>query len=108
MILKAFRGNGFEFLLEILTLNSRRFYHNLPTRRTGAPLLPPSAWSPEQLPDSQYRRRTHRSRVCFPWDCVKIGLSRHNPFMLSGDFGKWARETGSYLAHKIIKFHFFT
>jgi hypothetical protein len=28
--------------------------------------------------------------------------------MLSGDFGKWARETGSHLAHKVIKFHFFT
>jgi hypothetical protein len=31
MILKAFRGNRFEFLLEIFTLNSRRFYHDLPT-----------------------------------------------------------------------------
>jgi hypothetical protein len=62
---------------------------------------------PEQLPDSQYRRRTRRSRVCFLWDCVKIRLLRHNPFMLSGDFGKWASETGSHLAHKVIKFHVF-
>jgi hypothetical protein len=30
MTLKAFRGNRFEFLLEIFTLNSRRFYHDLP------------------------------------------------------------------------------
>jgi hypothetical protein len=37
-----------------------------------------------------------------------IGFSRHNSFMLSGNFGKWARETGSHLAHKVIKFHFFT
>jgi hypothetical protein len=28
--------------------------------------------------------------------------------MLSGDFRKWARETGSHLEHKVIKFHFFT
>jgi hypothetical protein len=46
--------------------------------------------------------------VCFLWDCVKIGLSHHNPFMLSGDFGIWARETSSHLAHKVIKFHFST
>jgi hypothetical protein len=46
--------------------------------------------------------------VCFLWDCVKIGLSRHNPFMLSSDFVIRARETGSHLAHKVIKFHVFT
>jgi hypothetical protein len=62
---------------------------------------------PERLPDSQYRRRTRRSRVCFLWDCVKIGPSLHKPFMLSGDFRIWARETGSRLAHKPIKSHFF-
>jgi hypothetical protein len=61
--LKAFRGSRFEFLLEIFTLNSRRFYRD---------------------------------------------LSRHNSLMSSGDFGKWARETGSHLVHKVIKFHFFT
>jgi hypothetical protein len=43
MTLKAFRGNRFEFVLEIFTLNSRRFCHDLPTRRTGASSLPPSA-----------------------------------------------------------------
>jgi hypothetical protein len=31
MTLKAFRGNRFGFLLEIFALNSRRFYHHLPT-----------------------------------------------------------------------------
>jgi hypothetical protein len=45
MALKAFRGNRFEFLLEIFTLKSRRLYHDLSTRRTGASSLPPSAWS---------------------------------------------------------------
>jgi hypothetical protein len=30
MTLKAFRGNRFEFLLEIFTINSRRFYHDVP------------------------------------------------------------------------------
>jgi hypothetical protein len=43
MTFKAFRGNRFEFLLEIFTFNSRRFYHDLPTRRTGASSLPASA-----------------------------------------------------------------
>jgi hypothetical protein len=28
--------------------------------------------------------------------------------MPAGDFGKWARKTGSHLAHNVIKFHFFT
>jgi hypothetical protein len=31
MTFKAFRSNRFEFLLETFTLNSRRFYHDLPT-----------------------------------------------------------------------------
>jgi hypothetical protein len=49
MTLRAFRGNRFEFLLEIFTLNSRRVYHDLPTRRTGASSLPPSAGSPRTI-----------------------------------------------------------
>jgi hypothetical protein len=77
----------------------------------GAPerrrcLHPPG--HPERVPDSQYRRRTRRSRVYLLWDCVNIGLSRYNPFLLSGDFRKWARETGSRLPHNVITFHFFT
>jgi hypothetical protein len=41
MTLKAFRGNGFEFLLEIFTLNSRRFYHDLPTVKASITLDAP-------------------------------------------------------------------
>jgi hypothetical protein len=37
MTLKAFRGNRFEFLLEIFTLNSRRFCHDLPIVTLDAP-----------------------------------------------------------------------
>jgi hypothetical protein len=37
MTLRAFQGNRFEFLLEIFTLNSRRFYHDLPTVTLDAP-----------------------------------------------------------------------
>jgi hypothetical protein len=41
MTLKAFRGNRFEFLLEIFTLNSRRFYHDLPTVKASITLDAP-------------------------------------------------------------------
>jgi hypothetical protein len=37
MILKAFRGNRFGFILEIFTLNSWRFYHDRPTVTLDAP-----------------------------------------------------------------------
>jgi hypothetical protein len=41
MTLKAFRGNRFESLLEIFTLNSRRFYHHLPTVKASLTLDTP-------------------------------------------------------------------
>jgi hypothetical protein len=41
MTLKAFRGNRFEFLLEIFTLNSRRFYQDLPTVKASITLEGP-------------------------------------------------------------------
>jgi hypothetical protein len=41
MPLKAFRGNRFESLLEIFTLNSRRFYHDLPTVKPSITLDAP-------------------------------------------------------------------
>jgi hypothetical protein len=41
MTLKAFRGNRFEFLLEIFTPNSRRFYHALPTVKASVTLDAP-------------------------------------------------------------------
>jgi hypothetical protein len=41
MTLKAFRGNRFEFLLEIFTLNSRHFYHDPPTVKASITLGAP-------------------------------------------------------------------
>jgi hypothetical protein len=41
MTLKAFRGHRFEFLLAILTLNSRRFYHDPPTVKASITLDAP-------------------------------------------------------------------
>jgi hypothetical protein len=108
MTLRAFRGNRFESLLEIFILNSRRFYNDLPTRRTGASSLPPSAWSPRTIIRLTIPQADAPIPGVFSLGLCQDWVSHHNPFMLSGDFGKWAREMDSRLAHKVIKFHFFT
>jgi hypothetical protein len=41
MTLKAFRANRFGFVLAIFTLNSRRFYHDLPTVKASITLDAP-------------------------------------------------------------------
>jgi hypothetical protein len=41
MTFKAVRGSRFEFFLEIFTLNSRRFYHDLPTVKASITLGAP-------------------------------------------------------------------
>jgi hypothetical protein len=76
MTLKAFRGNRFEFLLEIFTLNYWRFYHDIPTVTLDAPYWSIVVASIRLVTQNDYPIHNTAGGRVDPWYVFSVIVSR--------------------------------